>query len=80
MIEKNNSVFKNFFILLLIIFLPMFEFETSIKMTNENTDIYDLELAIAISRSFVKAPGSQILNPSDVDKIIKKKVENILKL
>lgn len=55
----------------------MFEFEEDkvSDVVNKNMDEYDIELGIALSKSFVRPLGTQILSPETVDIMIRKKVE-----
>lgn len=58
----------------------MFDFEEDElnKIESVVSDAYDMDLGLALSKSFVNAPGLQILTPKDVQKILTQKIEKML--
>ena len=56
----------------------LFEFEEDNLPNNKSSlDEYDLELGMVLSKSLVKEPGSQILSPKEVQKMVDEKLLNI---
>ncbi len=57
------------------------QFENSspyIKRHKNKSDAYDLDLAIALSKSLSKIPGHSIMSPEDVQKMILEKINKLI--